>query len=678
MAKYQTSDIRNVALVGHGSVGKTTLGEAMLFKSGAVKRMGSVDDGTSLFDFESEERERKFSIDPAMVFFNLDGVEFNLIDSPGYPDFLNGAVSALAAADTAIICVSALDGIQVNTLKVWQMAGEMGKARIIVVTKLDNENIDLPALFESIKETFGGQAAPAFVCDATGAGITKSVPVFGVEVPPELADAAAELRTALTESIVEQDDDMMNRYLEGEEISAEELTGALKKAIASGAVVPILGVASRKMIGVDSLMKFLADMTPSPDRMPPAKAKKGDAEIEILPDPNGAFCARVFRCVTDPFVGKLSYFRVLRGSLGGDMSFHNTRARETERCGHIYRMFGKEQREVHEALPGDILTAPKLETIKVGDTLCSVKEIVELPPMRFPKPMMPLAAQPVSKGDEQRLSNALQRLSDEDPTFDVRRDRQTGELIVTGMSTLHLEVMIARMKKRFEVSVVTSQPEVPYQETCTLKAEGKHRHKKQTGGRGQYAEVFLRVEPRERGAGFEFLDEIVGGVIPRQYIPACEKGIRECLEKGIIAGFPVVDIAAAVHYGSYHDVDSSEAAFKLAASRALQNAFTEAKPVLLEPIVRIEVTIPSQYLGDIAGHLTSRRGRIIGMDASGSYQVVQAHIPMAEVMQYSTELKSMTGGQGSFTLDFSHYDPVPSHVQQQIIEKRKKAKEEDE
>lgn len=681
MAPYQTKDIRNVALTGHGASGKTSLVEAMLFRSGVTTRMGSVDEGTSIADYEPEEKERKFTIDAALLPCKWNNKAINVIDTPGYPDFISQTIGCLSAVETAALVVSATGGIQVNTRKFWSLAVDRGLARIIVISKLDGENIEFTELLNSIKENFGQDCIPLNLPVGCGNDFKGLVNVLELskDVPAGVLGDPQATRDALVEKVVEVDDDIMQKYLEGKDVSADELKSCMARAIAGGHLVPILCTSSRKTVGVDELLNTLADFAPDPQSGVTRRAKdmEKDEEVTIEADEKSPFSAQVFKCITDPFVGKLAFFRVFSGTLEGDLSFYNSNVKKNEKAGQLLKVLGKEQKPMDKAIAGDIVAVAKVENINVSDTLCSPKKRLSFTPIAFPTPMVSLAIEPKSKGAEQKLSGALTKLTEEDPTFKVTRDAQTGEMVVTGASALHLDIMLGRLKRRFDVEVTTHEPKIPYKETITGNADTNYKHKKQTGGRGQYGEVYIKLEPLPRGGGFEFVNKIVGGRIPGQYIPAVEKGLRETLTKGILAGYTIVDVRVTLYDGSFHTVDSSEAAFKIAASKAFRKGFEQAKPVLLEPVVNVEVTIPSEFMGEISGNLTSRRGRIIGMDSLGQMQVIKASIPMAEVARYETELKSMTGGQGSYTMEFSHYDVVPIHIAQPIIAKGKKVEEEE-
>jgi elongation factor G len=499
----------------------------------------------------------------------------------------------------------------------------------------------------------------------------------GGAVEGVVADAAA-TREALVEAIVETDERLMERYLSDEKIAPEELNAACRRAVAGGKIVPVLCCAGVTGIGVKELLGALIRCAPSPADIPPRKGQKGEQEVAVKADPSAPLVAQVFKSVTDPFVGKMSFVRVFSGTLKVDSSVYNARSDRTEKISQLLRPFGKDTEAISEAIPGDLVVIPKLEGVALYDTLCAAGDNVAISAPTLPSPMVALAVQPKSRADEQRLSLSLDKISQEDPTFRVSRDAQTHELVVSGLSTLHIEVILSRLKRRFNVEVTTKEPKIPYKETITVKGEGQHRHKKQTGGHGQFGEVWLRLEPLSRGGGFEFVDGVVGGAIPNQFIPSVEKGLRETLVKGVLAGCPVDDIRVTVYDGKYHTVDSSDAAFRMAASQAFKKGFKSCKPVLLEPIANVEITVPSQYMGDISGNIVSRRGRIQGMESLGEMQVVKAQVPLAEITRYATELRSLTGGQGYFTLEFSHYDIVPSHIAEPLINAAKKTEEEEE
>jgi elongation factor G len=702
MKPYTTTDIKNIALVGHGDSGKTSLAESLLFKTGATSRLGEVDAGTGIFDYEPDEKERKNSIDCALAYTSWQNKVINILDNPGYPDFIGEAIAALTAVETALVCINALSGIMVNTRKMWEQVTKHKLARAIVITKIDLDNVNYPELLQAIRETFGEHCLPFNIPlgsdgKMSGPGIDNVINLLLTppdKIPATARDIAQSHKEKLVERIVESNDALLADYLGGKEIALNDLETNLIQAIRQGKIVPILTVSNNKQVGIEDLLNFIVKYLPSPAEVPArvginpeATAKdaqtplgepsgKPPPEVKLEPKPEAAFSAQVFKCVSDPFVGKIALFRVFSGTINVDQSVYNSRTRKTERFSKLFKPMGKEQRPVTQAVAGDILNVTKIEDIAISDTLCAANTPIKYPALTFPQPMVALAVEPKSKSDEQRLSLALVKLADSDPVIKVTRDQQTNELVITGMSSLHLDIILGRLKRRYEVQVNTKPPKIPYKETVSIKAEGHHKHKKQTGGHGQYGEVYLRVEPLPRGSGFTFANEIFGGSIPGQYIPAVEKGVREQLEKGIIAGYPIVDIQVAVHDGSYHVVDSSEASFKIAASKALQNAFKNARAVLLEPIVNIEITIPTKYMGDITGDLNSRRGRIMGLDSIRDEQVIKAMVPLAEVVTYSSELRSITGGEGHYSIDFSHYEIVPQKIQEGIVARAKLPTEE--
>jgi len=679
MAKRSISDTRNIAVLGHSGAGKTTFVDHLLHVAGATNRAGSVVAGTSLSDYDPEERERKFSIESSIFSFQSQGKNFTLVDTPGYLDFCGAALAAIPPVETALIAVSAPDGIQLNTRRMWDAAGKTGVARVLLLTRLDADNISLDRLLADIQESLGTRCLPAMLPVGLGPACKGVVNLLEAQSAPEDVQGDFDgLRDALREAIIECNDDLMERYLEGKDIPPQEFSDTFKRAIADGRLVPVLCCAAEKDIGLKETLSFLADCAPSPLEGLKRKAADEDgAEVELAADSEQPLCAQVFKVVMDVHVGKLVFLRIFSGSLAASPSVKIARTGRTERLGHYYRVFGAEHTEVDEALPGDIICVPKVEELQLNDVLSNEKRLLNMAPIELVKPMMSLAVEPKSRDDEQKIGAGLHKLAEADPTLRLDRDQQTAELVITGMSDLHLHVLLSKLKSRYGVSAETREPSIPYRETITKKAEGQYRHKKQTGGRGQFGEVHLRLEPNERGKGFEFVDETKGGVIPQQYMPAIEKGIVETLSHGILAGCPIVDVKAAVFFGSYHTVDSSEAAFKIAGSRAFQRTFEECGPVLLEPIARIEVTVPTERMGDVTGSLTGRRGRIQGMDQVGRSQVLIAEMPMAEVRHFSTELQSVTGGEGTFTLEFSHYEAVPTHVQQRIIEQRKAARQQE-
>ena len=673
-------DIRNLALVGHGASGKTTLVDCILLKSKVTNRQGSVDDGTSLSDFDDVEKEKRFSIDTSIFNVERDGKLLNILDTPGYPDFTGAAIAALEAVETAVVVVSAPAGVEINTRKMWDRATGRRLARVVVINKMDGENVEYESLMASLKEAFGGGCVCVNVPVGSGSDFSGVVSAMDENASADgcLADPA-DAREKLMDAIVETDDALMERYLEGEALSPEEVSAALQKALTSGTLVPVLHTSARKGIGVEELMDFMTMALPSPVDGKTRSARgagEEDEQAEIECDAGGPLVAQIFKVMTDAFVGKLTFFRVLRGKVTTDGALYNARADTASRPAQLVKVQGAKQEQAGEVAAGDIAAVSKIEDSRVGDTFSDRKTVVSCEPIKFPQPMVSLAVEPKSRGDEGRISTAMGKMADEDPTFLTNRDAQTHEMVISGLSNLHLDVILLRLARRFQVEVTTKDPKIAYRETILGKSESRYRHKKQTGGRGQFAEVAIRIEPTERGEGFQFHDEIVGGAIPNNYIPAVEKGIRETMARGVIAGCLVVDVGVRCWDGKFHDVDSSEAAFKLAASRAFQEAFKAAKPVLLEPIVTVEVTANPDSMGDITGDLNGRRGRIQGMEAVGGMQVIKAQVPMSEITHYATELRSMTGGTASYAMEFSHYDVVPAHEQQKIVAAAKVKEEE--
>jgi elongation factor G len=680
MAKYSTEDLRNIAFVGGADAGKTSLIDALLFKGGAVTRIGKIDDGTSVCDYDAEEKEKKHSLNLSIVHMNHMKKELNLLDTPGYPDFIGEAISSLYAVETAAINVNAFNGIVTNTRKLWEETAKLNLARIIIVNKVDLEHVEWDKLLENLKIVFGDKVYPVFLPDTTGEKVSAVVDCLDApdKGPDAMKDRVDEARVALIEALVETDEALMEKYLEGESLDPQELKNLMRTALQERAIVPLLCTSVEKDLGVGETLNFLAEYAPSPLSGLVRSAMKGEEEIKLDPREITEPAGLVFKSVTDPYVGKMNYVRLFTGALKSGQTVYNPRINKTEKIGNILRLQGKEAEGIQDGVnPGDIFVFSKLETLGNSDTVVEEKSTIVLPAMDMPVPMVSLAVSPKSRNDEQKLGTALRKLDSEDATFITGRDSQTGEMIMTGISMLHLETIIGRMKSRYKVEVETKLPKVPLRETIQGSSEGHHKHKKQTGGHGQYGEVKMTLEPVERGQGFVFSDKIVGGVIPKQYIPAVEKGIREVLEKGVIAGYPIVDVEARIIDGSFHEVDSSEASFKIAGSKAFKNAFMAARPVLLEPIVQIEVSIPGKFMGDITSDLNGRRGRIQGMDALGDLQIIRAQVPLQEIQTYSTDLRSITAGEGSYTIEFSHYDLVPAKITESIIAQHKSEEEEE-
>lgn len=695
MAKV--SDIRNLAICGHGSSGKTTLVDRMLVKTGAVTANPSVDEGTSICDFDAEEKEHKYTIEASVVHFEHGGKRFNVIDTPGYPDFIGQTIGAFQGVDIAAIAINAQSGIEVNTRRVFEEAGKAGLGRMIVITKMDAENIDFATLIDNIQELWGTSCVLLNVplghgADFRGVASTLSVPddTAGALIDP------AEIRDALIESIVEVDEAVMEKYLEGEPPSDEELSRLIVQAIAAGTLVPIVCCAAKPDIGVAELLDAVSHYGPAPADIRRVASKDGD-EVELKPEASGPLVARVFKTRIDPFVQKLSFIRIFSGTLKKDETVPASSARKGVKMGPLLEVQAEETSAVDMGSPGDIVAVAKMEELHTGTVLGELS----MEPIKFPTPMVGLAVLPKSRGDETKLSGALAKVVEEDPTFKLDRDLQTKELVMTGISELHLTVVRERLIRRDKLEVETKEPKIPFRETIQAPAEGSYRHKKQSGGRGQFGEVHIRMWPFQRGTdpeefctkdrfaqikdhhydethNFVWVDSVVGGVIPGNFMPAIEKGFRERLVGGVIAGYMVQDLLIEVHFGKHHPVDSSEAAFKTAGRMAFKKVFEQAKPCLLEPIVKMAITVPEANVGDVYSDMSSRGGRVQGADsAGGNLQTVNAEAPLREVTTYSRTLSSMTGGQGSYTMEFSHYDVVPSNVQQDIMAKAKMEDEEE-
>jgi elongation factor G len=680
MPASKPSDLRNLVLLGHGGSGKTTLAEAMLFAAGVTTRLGSVNDGTSMLDFTDLEKEREHSVDPAMCYYDHNGKTLNIIDTPGYPDFVGGAIACLAGADTAVIVVSATAGIEVNTRRLFKAARKAGLPVAIVVNKIDGENVDLSGLLDAISETFGSECRPMNLPTGGNSGV---IDCFANDSGEADFGDVGEIHTQLVESVIESDEEMMEAYLGGEEIPADKLGKAFATAMIEGTLTPIYFTAARESVGAKEFADAVAKFFPQPGMVPGAPVLVGDGEqveeLSLDADDSKPFIGQAFKLTTDPFVGKLALVRVLQGTATPDTTYHLRDDRKSTKLAHLFKVQGNETTEIKQAVAGDIIGLAKVEDISYGDVLHESGDSMRRDMPDVPTPMFSLAVTPKSRGDEQKISEALSRLGEEDPTFESHRDSQTNETVISGIGDLHLRMMLHKMKTRFNLEVDTKPPKIPYKETITAPADGHHRHKKQTGGAGQFGEVYLRVEPMERGAGFEFASELFGESIPRQFLPAIEKGIHEVLSKGAIAGYPMQDIKVAVTDGKHHPVDSKEVAFKTAGKWAFIDAIKKAKPALLEPMVDMEISVPADYMGDVASDLAGKRGRIQGQEMlPGNIAVVKAQAPLSEVMQYNSSLRSMTQGQGSYTMELSHYEPVPGNVQQQIVAAAAKDEEEEE
>jgi elongation factor G len=693
MAKYESKSLRNMAVIGHGGTGKTSLCESLLFVSGKNERLGRVDDNTSSMDYEPEEQKRHVSISSAANFVEWDKHKINMIDTPGDSNFTYDIQCSLSVVDNALVVIDSVGGVEFQTQKVWELADLYKLPRAIFVNRMDRERASFTTVLESIKTKLQKKATP--VCLPIGAedkfqGIVDliSMKAFtftdnkGIgkasDIPAELLEEAQAMRASMVEDIAEADEDLMNKYLEEGELSDEELKAGLRKGVISGGIIPLICGSSLTGIGVTMLMDLVVTSFASPeDRGSVTGHKPGTDEVEERkPSEDEAFSAIVFKTIADPYAGRLTLFRVYSGKLNSDSAVYNSTRKITEKFGHIFYLEGKSQKQAETLVPGDIAGVAKLKDTVTGDTLASEKAPIIFEKVPVPPPIMSFAVEPKSRGDEDKIASSINRLMEEDPTIVFSRNTQTREMILSGMGQVHIEVNIEKMKRKFGVEVNLNTPKVPYLETIKGKTNVQGRYKKQSGGRGQFGDCWIDIEPLPRGGGFEFVDKIVGGVIPGQYRPAVEKGIVEAAAKGVIAGYPVVDFRISLVDGTYHTVDSSEMAFKIAGSMAFQKGVLACQPVLLEPIVNISIEVPDEYMGDVIGDLNSRRGRVMGMDTSGANQVIKGQVPLAEILKYAPDLRSMTSGRGNFTYTESHYEEVPAFIAEKIIAEAKKDAEE--
>ena len=673
MNNVPVQKVRNIAVVGHAACGKTSMVEVLLHAAGMTTRIGTIEARNTVSDASPEEQERQMSIRTANLFLKYDNHNVFVADTPGYIDFFGEVVAALSVCDAAIVVVDAVNGVDVGTQKAWAILKERGIPRMLVVNKLDKESADFGQAVEGIVNSFGKECVPLLVPVGSEADLSGVVPLLPNE--PGGADAAqfSAFRTKLVEAVAESDEGLLEKYFSEQALSTDELTGALHKAVARGIVFPIVPCSATKQIGTEQVLKAITGILPSPvDRGAIALAVGGD----LKPDPALPAAAHVFKTVTDPFVGQITYFRVYQGTMSSGTDILNITRNHKERFGDLLIIQGRETIKVDKAVPGEIVAAAKLKTTRVNDALGAAK--VEFKPIVFPKPVMTVAVVSANQGDEEKLSEGLHRIRDEDATFIVERHHETHELLVSGMGDVHIDMALKRLKEKFKVEVVTSTPKVAYHETVRGTADVRYRHKKQSGGSGQFAEVAIRLKPNERDKGYVFDDQIVGGVISNSYIPSVDKGVRARMQEGVIAGCPVVDVIVELYDGKEHPVDSKDIAFQTAGRMAFSEAIEKAKPILLEPIMNVEVQCPKQFMGDITGILNGKRGRITGMDVVGDFQIIKAEVPHGEMFKFCGELRSITGGRGSYCMEFAHYAEVPSNIGQAVVEAHKKSRKQPE
>ncbi|MEW6333725.1 MAG: elongation factor G [Thermodesulfobacteriota bacterium] len=689
MSKYESKSIRNLAVVGHGGTGKTTLCESLLYVTGKAERPGRVDDGTSSMDYEPEEQRRRVSISAATNHIDWEKHRIHMIDTPGDSNFTFDTKSCLRIVDGAVVLIDAVGGVEFQTEKVCEYADEYKLPRILFVSRMDRERADFAGAVESVRSRLGKKVTVASLpigAESAFSGVVDLVAMKALvfdgdkraakttDIPADMTAEVKKYRDILIEDIAETDDELMNNYLESGELGPEELRAGLRKGVVAGSITPVLCGSALNHVGIHSLLEMIVQYFPSPvDRGPVSGKKPGSGEEEIRPPEESApFSALVFKTIADPYAGRLTLFRVYSGTLGSDAGVFNANRKITERIGSIFFLEGKVQKPVTQLIPGDIAAIAKLKETATGDTLCAEKTPLIYPGVEPPRAIISFAVEPKTRGDEDKLVSSIHRLTDEDPTLTFHRDEQTKEMILSGLGQVHIEVIIEKMKRKFGLEVNLKTPRVPYKETIKGKTTVQGRYKKQSGGRGQFGDTWLEIEPLPRGTGFEFVDRIVGGVVPQQYRPAVEKGIVEAMTEGVLAGYPVVDVRVSLVDGSYHTVDSSEMAFKIAGSLGFKKGVLECQPTLLEPIVTMNIEIPDEYMGDVIGDLNSRRGKVLGMDSAGHHQIIKGQVPLAEILKYAPDLRSMTSGRGTFTYEHSHYEEVPAYIAEKIIAESKK------
>ncbi len=688
MAVAEIDKLRTVGLLGQGGSGKTSLGEAMLFAAGTTQRLGRVQDGTSVLDYEPEEIKHHLSISTAFHSLTWKKFRCDLVDTPGYAMFLADAINSMRALGGAVFVINASGGLRVESERLWRQANDNGISRLLFVNKVDHEQGNVIERVDSLLEGIEAKGVHLQLPIGIGPDFRGVVDLLSMkaylyeadtgkyvesDIPGDLQDAAQDLRVKLMEGVSETDDELLEKYLDGKEPSSEELKKAIRDANRQGKLFPVLYGSATRQVGIQPLMDAILDYLPSPVDEGTVQGKNpvtGEVE-QRAQDPAAPFSAYVFKTIIDPFAGKLSVMRVISGKLASDMTCYNPNKQSKEKIGHMFRLDGKKQEAMKEASAGEIVAAAKLREVATGDTLCDERAPIQYPePVHF-SPVMSFALEPKSKADEEKVPQGLHRIMEEDSTIEVHRDEETRDFILSGMGQQHIETIVEKLKRKYGAEVVLKAPKVPYKETIRAAASAQGKLKKQSGGRGQYGDTWLKIEPLPHGKGFEFVDEIVGGAIPRNYIPAVEKGVKEAMAGGVVAGYPMVDVRVRLYDGSYHDVDSSDMAFKIAGSLGFKNAVEKAKPVILEPIMTMEVTVPDDCMGDVIGDLNSRRGKVLGMDTKGHSQVIKSRVPMAEVLKYAADLRSITSGRGEFHMEFSHYEELPPHLAEKVIKEAK-------
>ncbi len=684
MDKYGLGNIRNVAFLGHSGSGKTALSEAILFSAGAINRLGKVDEGTTTSDFDPAEVRRKISINLSVLPAKWKDAKLNILDVPGYPDFVAEVIGAVRVCEGALIAISAASGIEVGTEQAWEMAGASGLSRLFLINKMDRENADFGKIVKDIQAKFGKKCVPLQMPIGAHTSFQGVIDLLTMkaytgssgkegEVPAALKQQADSYREQLVEGVAELDDAMLEKYLGGEQVSQQELTDGLQKAVRQGKLVPILAGSALQNVGTTLIMDAMVNLLPAPKDRPMTVLSDSKTE-NMEPSEEGALAALVFKTSADPYVGKLTHLRVYSGVLTSNTQVWNVTRGDTERIGQLYNLIGKNQEPVPEIRAGDIGAVAKLTLAGTGDTLGSRDKPLKIVPPAFPEPILSKAVYPKTKLDLDKLGNALARIVEEDPTLRVRRDPETVETVISGMGETHLDAASEKMQRKFSVSVILETPRVPYRETITLASQAEFKHKKQTGGHGQYGHVLLELEPLPPGSGVQFEDKVVGGRIPKNYIPAVEKGVKEAAQEGVLARYPVADVRVAVYDGSFHPVDSSDICFKIAGAGALKKGLENGKPIILEPIMDVEIRVPEEYTGDIISDLNTKRAQVQGMIPEDGTQVIQAQAPLAEMQRYAIDLTSITQGRGTFTMKYSHYQEAPGNVVQKIVAERQSEK----